>query len=407
MPAAASPATPAPPPAPAPAPRGAAAFARRAALFWAPFVIVAAVFEAALWRSGESWPVKRTLEAQARDAGAIALRGLLDQSFYAYKHAGLRRARPRVLALGSSRVMKFRAAMFGADAPRFYNAGGLVVNVEDLVAFADALARAEAPAVVLLGVDMWWLNAARPAEDGFSRGIHEDGARSWQGHVLAWRELLRRSDMLRATLPALAPGAGTARRIGLQARLHGEGFRHDGSLESGLPVPADARGWRFVDRERPTVARRIRRGVELFEPTHGVAPARVARLRRGLLRLRGRGCLVVGFAPPVYSGAAALLEQDERHRRLWREYREVLPRLFAALDMPYVDASTPARLGLDDRYLLDGFHPEETFLVHLLRRMLQDPRVAGALPTAGAAVERALASPRTNYWHADLGGARR
>lgn len=377
-----------------------ALFAARAALFFAPVALVLGALEAALWRTGESWPAARVVEAQGLQPDAVFLRGLLDQSFHAYKLAGLQRARPRILALGSSRVMKLRGPMFGDDAAAFYNAGGLVVNVEDLAAFVEGLPGELLPRVVLLGVDMWWLNAVKPAERHLSWAASEDGALDWRGHLFALRAILRRPAQAGRLWRALE--AEDEDRIGIEARISGEGFRADGSLAGGRPAPRAPQAWGFVDRERPPIARQIRRGIGFFPVSDGVSPARLARLRDAVAALRDRGVLVVGFGPPVYSGAAELLEADPRHRRLWREYREHVPRVFEELGQPFVDASTPAVLGLDDRYMTDGFHAEETFHLHLLRRVLADGRAARALPAALAAVKQALASPGTNPWYADF-----
>ena len=51
----------------------------------------------------------------------------------------------------------------------------------------------------------------------------------------------------------------------------------------------------------------------------------------------------------------------------------------------------------------DGIHAEETFQIHVLKALLHDDRVRAALPGAEAILDRALASPATNYWNPDLG----
>jgi hypothetical protein len=59
-------------------------------------------------------------------------------------------------------------------------------------------------------------------------------------------------------------------------------------------------------------------------------------------------------------------------------------------------------LGMDDRAMTDGIHAEETFQVHALKALLSDGRVREALPGAEGVLDRALASPATNYWNPDL-----
>jgi hypothetical protein len=294
--------------------------------------------------------------------------------------------------------MKFRAEMFGDASAGFYNAGGLVTSVEDLQEFVERLPPDRTPGLVFLGIDSWWLKPGRSSEEPFR--VSHDGALSWQEHLLAFRTLVMDRRMARATLEALRSGPETA-RIGIHAQARGQGFRFDGSMDSG-PPSGRARRRGFVDPDRPTTVKRIRTGAGFFKPAPAVSGPRLQALRDTLLRLRERGTLVVGFAPPICSEGVRLLESDPRHRRFWLQYRERLEGVFEELGLPYVDASSPARIGLDDRYMIDGIHGGETLHVHVLRRMLDHPRVAEALPEAASILDAALGSSRTNFWSADI-----
>jgi hypothetical protein len=57
---------------------------------------------------------------------------------------------------------------------------------------------------------------------------------------------------------------------------------------------------------------------------------------------------------------------------------------------------------MDDRAMSDGFHGEETIHARVTQVMLRDQRVQEAFRGADTALERALASPRTNDWQVDL-----
>lgn len=380
-------------------PSGVRTLLGRLALFFAPVACVLALLEVVLWRTGDSWPLAKVLEAQGQRTGAIFMRGLVDQSLYAYKWKALHERRPEVLALGSSRVMKFRAEMFGDDAARFYNAGGLVTSIEDLTAFVASLPADRTPRLLILGIDSWWLRPGRPSEQGFR--ISHDGALSWQEHLLALRTLVMDRRFARAALVSLRQ-PDTDGRIGVHAQSRGEGFRFDGSLESGARRPDRGRRRGFVDPERPTTVRRIRIGAGFFKAAPHVSADRLQALGQALAALRGRGALIVGFAPPICSEGARLLETDPRHRRFWLQYRDRVKRAFDEQGFPWVDASSPEQIGLDDRYMVDGIHGGETLHVHVLGRMLDDPRVAAALPSASEVVAAALRSSRTGFWEADI-----
>lgn len=389
------------------------------AAFWTPVLLPIALLEAFLWRMGETQPLPRIVAIQ-RAEGATFLRKY-NQDLKRYKYSGLLASRPRILALGSSRVMQFRAEMFGEDPRRdcggFYNAGGLIQEMDDLSEFASLTDELRNTEVIIIGIDMWWLNSNYPRRGssktaglaGFAQDIKTDAAFDWQNHALIFRDFVLRPPMSTRLLRALLLGEVGNGRLGLGAKIAGGGFRVDGSLSipsSSLPDPYPSPDGKFRDPEQPTVAERIRKSGKntgKFATSDGVSPERLEQLRRAVTRLRDRGILVIGFNPPVSTDAAAMLEASEGHRVIWSQYRQSVPALFAGLALPFFDASVPSNLNLDDFYMLDGFHGFETFHVYLLQEFLRDPRVDNALPHAREVVERALASPATDRWYPDLG----
>jgi hypothetical protein len=371
--------------------------------FFAPVALLLAGFETLLWRVGESWPVSRVVRVQQAQPEAIFLRQFLDQAFYRYKYLNWSRERPSVLVLGSSRVMSFRAPMFGRDSAAFYNAGGMIQSLDDLDSFVNRLQPGETPRVVLLGIDMWWLNGNWPSHDRLTPGIEKDGAAQWQDHVIALRHFITHPKEAVSFLRHGIRASNTRLRIGIAARFREAGFRTDGSFIRNHPLPRNAEQWRFVDREHPTVGERIRAGEKQFVPSEGIDPSRVATLKRIVTQLQSSGALVIGYIPPVATVYARVLEADSRFSGLWKEYVMMIPALLADLGIPYVNAAVPTLVGADDHYLSDGVHTEETFALLVIRKALEDPRVAAAIQISASVVDSILASPRTNYWYPDFG----
>jgi len=254
---------------------------------------------------------------------------------------------------------------------------------------------------------MWWLNddwdkADQGNTDRFS-ARPSDAANSWEAHLLA----LRRLWLKQGNAPKLWKSylnvtlSPSDDRIGLTAQLSDRGFRAtDGSaaypksitpsLQAPL-VPLD-----------PTHLELVAHGHKEFLPTTGISARLLNELREDLMELKRRGVLVVAFLPPFSSDMVRALEANSQQQALWHQYTQKIPALFAELRLPCVDASAPGKIGLDDRYMIDGVHAMETFHLYLLRAMLKDPRVEKELQQTGAAVQRALASRRTNVWYPDL-----
>jgi hypothetical protein len=357
--------------------------------------------EAVLQESGEIWPLGRVLAFERAHPDSLYLRGT-DQVFYAFKYRGIVERRPSALVLGSSRVMKFRAPMFGGQAAGFYNAGGMVNSLSDASAFVSRLRPATAPRVVLLGIDLWWLNAGVAPTFNFDAEVDKDAGLRFDDHLLALRWLVRHPASLAHELRAVNDPA-SRNAIGIAAREKHGGFRPDGSFKAIVPTPRTAEEWAFVDREVPPIIERVRTATANFPPADRVSPERLAALDDVLGRFQAAHTMVVGYLPPFSSEVAAALASDPRHRGLYFDFRRTMPQVFQKHGFPLFDASQTTSVGMDDRAMSDGFHAEETFQVRVLKALIDDPRVAPLLPGARAALDRALASPNTNYWQADFG----
>ena len=356
--------------------------------------------EAVLQWSGELWSLDRVFAYQRAHPDSLYLRAT-DQVFYAYKYRGILTTRPAVVVTGSSRTMKFRAEMFGDRANSFYNAGGMLNSLDDVHEFCLTLPSTRTPAVLLLGLDLWWFNDQVEPTHSFLAETPKDTS-AFDAHVIAMRWLLMHPRSFAVEALSMVRGSRD-RTVGVAAREKGGGFRPDGSFKSAVPTPRSELDWRFVDREKPPIIERVKNAKANFPPADHVSPSRAALLDAVLERYEHQRVLVIGYLPPFSSEVLAQLQSDPRHARIWADFRRTMPEIFRKHRFPLLDASDTAALGMDDRAMSDGFHAEETFQVHVLDALLRDERVRAALPGARAVLERALASPRTNYWEPDFG----
>jgi hypothetical protein len=373
--------------------------------FWTPVILAFGLIELALWRSGEYVSCRDVVEQQARPgSGTLWLRGYADQDFPRYKWLGFQKKRPRVIALGSSRAMHLRAEMFGREGASFYNLGGAVRSLADLEAWIDAVPDDLLPKVILLEVDVWWLDESWPGQELFTEGISRDHLQ-WQTHLTAMRGLLfsqRRQFAVRMLAHGRRPD-----RVGLRAELLDEGFRPDGSRQTWRPPPSPQKSRAYLDAiNRNWSAAESTGATEASEPSR-LSRERFAQLDRLLSRLEARGVTVLGFASAFTGAFVDARQSDPRSRRVWVDFRDEIPKLFAKHNMPFVMAMRTSDLGLDDRYMWDSHHPNDTFHLYVLRALLRDPKASQALPTTGRAVEAAIASPKTNVWYPDLTFGRR
>ncbi len=371
-------------------------FAGRAFLFFAPILFLIASAETLLWKTGETWTIKRVIERQRHGTGVLFMRGMLDQGFYRYKFLQIQERHPGILALGSSRVMEFRPEMFAARSDEFFNAGGMIQDLSDLKQFTRQLNSSNTPKILLLGLDLWWFNGNKPELQAFDAGVARDAARDWPEHA----RLLRRFKSAKTRQSILNALHARNEHIGIEAREALAGFRRDGSMQYHFAPPQET-GWKFVDREKPPIAERIRKGSPPFAPAVGLSAERLASLAQCLNSLTNKNVLVLGFLPPFSSEAALLLQTSPGHSNLWIETRRQLPKLFEQRGLPFVDASLLADLNSNDSCMIDGMHAAETFHLTLLDRLLDAPRAARSFPGLRERIRSSLRSPLSNPWHPD------
>lgn len=384
-------------------------FALRVLAFFTPLLILVGLMEAAFWRTGETVPITQIVAWQTehwpQGSPRLWQRAVLEENHDLYKKEMFKQRRPRIVALGSSRVLKFRDAMLGRDGKDFLNCGRMVVDIDTLEAFVDSLEPNTTPNVVFLGVDHLWLNSNYRRKE---IGLPEDATYDWRAHLTLWRSLSTPSfrngfrSRLRRALKTPRLDAQGRETLGINARLTSIGFRPDGSKPSDKTQPATPAEWKIDERKW---LEKVRQGTDNNVFTTGISQSLLQRLRVAVKKMQDKKVLVLIFAPPQISRAVALYETMPQQRGFWREHITALTALCREFNIPYCDASTPQKLGLTDAAMSDGVHAEETLHLYVLRAWLKDARVRKALPDASRVVEAAIKSPRTGLWFPDLSAA--
>ncbi len=348
-------------------------FVVRIILFALPLLFVVVALEWMLWHTGDSVPARQILIQQQRQVDTLYGRSYFSQQFNVYKIAAMRLRKPTILVLGSSRVMQFRDLMFAPLEQQFYNAGGMLQNAFDLRSFTNMIMEGELPAprVLIVGIDPWWIKR----DYGESSWLADpDEVYSPAAHVSVMRRILRSGSKLQALitdyqLPVHTPSGHLG--LGSLARRNSSGFRPDGSKLSPLQVFVDyAQTPNFVDRESPPVIQRIRKHISPFSLPAVVDQEQVGHIIESLKTLKGRGIEVYAFFAPFSAESLTALDYDSDMAPWWCYYKEKLPQLLHHQGIPVISILCPSDLGLDDRYMLDGFHPGEVFIAQMTERLV-------------------------------------
>ena len=89
----------------------------------------------------------------------------LNQNTYLYKLELIKKIKPKLLAIWSSRVMQFREEGFSKS---FVNAGWSMNHLNEWLKFLSEMIKFHKPDVILLWLDFWWLNSDYPSPSNYS-----------------------------------------------------------------------------------------------------------------------------------------------------------------------------------------------------------------------------------------------
>jgi len=285
------------------------------------------------------------------------------------KYLGVRNRKPRLIALGTSRVMQFRSQFFNQDVT-FYNAGGGVARGEDLKAFLDRLPLDAQPEVILLGLDQnffnhqWVRNSEKRSIDTM---FLEDDIEPLQILRTRWKRVYKDYFEGKFTLGDIIRADRSL--IGLSAIMKRSGFRNDGSYMHGLMIkephnPEYNDDYEFID-----TMRRIDNGNKRFEYGTEIRQESVAELKEFLAECKRRRIHVSAFLPPyAHAVHEKMRSMEGRYEYIWKLHSEISP-VFEKYGYKIQDYSDMSVLGAGDEEALDGFHGSEKAYLRLWLKM--------------------------------------
>jgi len=347
-----------------------ARFAKATLALLAFLVLIAAPYSAWwLYESGDC-AVERACAMQAD--GEFALFGSgVSQDFVDYKLQLYARVKPRIAAIGSSRVMQFRRACFAPDA-RFLNMGGVAGNLKILRSTLDAMLKVHEPEAVIIGLDFWWFmprwearpnDPAEPTSGSYSlrlASLKQPWTWLMEGKI-SFAELAR-------PLAGLF-GQGFRRdRFGIMAQQTSDGFGPDGAWYYTGDVTGRKRPY---DYQFQATLDEARHGIKAFYHARPgeEAPAQdhLDALCGIVHRLQSRGIKAYVFIAPLSERVLAFMRtRPEAYRHLFRLREALLARGIDALDC--TDAKA---FGSSDCEFVDGFHGGEVTYARILRLLAE------------------------------------
>jgi hypothetical protein len=316
---------------------------------------------------------------------AEVVHGNLVEHLAEYKLAMTLALRPEVVAVGSSRVMKWRGAFFdGCDARRdcFYNAGGSMATMREAEEFFRDVLASYTPRVLLLDVAHWHLDPNFTDNTHLPVDLRPSSPQRVERALADVRELARAalSDIdLQAALLGRVPARAGYR--GVRAIVKGAGFERDGSRREPDGYIAQLLAMTPAERTKDIVDRAygIGDGAYRFASFDKADEASLRELDTILSLADAHAVKVIAFISPYADDVADAIEAQPRISLGYADVEKQLGALFASHGVPFFPFRRMSEIGCPPGEAVDGYHIGEVCNARMLQRILQDPRAASIL----------------------------
>ena len=338
-------------------------FCLRLFIFSTPMIVVFAFPFVVLWQSGEILPVDQIIQKQQHSDRTVIVGLAYSNPEKYFKLHSLIERRSNVVVFGNSHVMPFREEFFKGIS--FYNAAVGGSRLPDFEKFVEHIPDGKEPKVLIAGLDAFFAQPnfewSQKEEDRFDRksGLL-DSLRilgtSWKN---IYRDYLQKKFFLRQLIGARQK---SETMIGVEAIVHGTGFRKDGShlknKEPGI----------FLDNSEDYS--RLKKA-ESFD-IHGLSL-----LESFLDECHRRGIYVIGFLPPTRQAVYDRLHLSGY--RYWEELPQKLEPLFKKYGFSLYDFSIPKFYGGDESEFYDDFHASDKAYRRVASQLFQRDKTLAAL----------------------------
>ena len=360
-------------------------FGLKCAMFFAPLVGLLALAAVSLSIVGEMTTPEHVLALQ-RSAPVLFEQMYQPKNDYpAYKVLGVRENRPRVLALGTSRIFSLRHEFVRESAGGFYNGYIFSAPLGAMRKFLERLSADQLPHALILDIDPWWFDEhaeIEPPPDYFEYPS--------QMEILdfAWRNglyLLTQQWAMRSP-PNL---------IGGSARLNKSGLRADGSSYPNF---------RRFDRIPHLLEKElhdVREGTDInfLRGSQTVSSAAVEEMQKLLDFCSTHHILLIGYLSTFHPSVYKTLQEIPSDAYIWH-VAPILTARFQKADALLFDFQNPSEVGCSASEYLDPGHESEVCTARILVAMARRDSRAASLFDADK-LQRLL-SHRPSDWQLGL-----
>lgn len=334
-----------------------------------PYSVLTVFTVIVFYKSGEIFWFNKTLQAQTIDR-----RNLICGTAYSnlpryFKWAAIDNCKPKVIALGSSRVLQFRSEFFN-DSISFYTTGGVFNRIVQLRAFLETIPENDLPKAIILGLDQWWFSARYDSVTKITDHLVSNSYSwfdNWSGLKNGWQKFYFDWWSGKIEWKKLwIENCSGIDWIGISARMESSGNRKDGSRAYGSALAGGT-----INSRIETAALRARVDEGLFKWTTQPDKNAVKELRLLLRFCTRHKITVTGFLPPMHGRILSELKKNQqRYANFFQLYNSLYP-VFREYGFYVYDCTIPQDYGSNDSEMIDAVHGSEKSFLKLYLRLLR------------------------------------
>ncbi|MBI3331793.1 hypothetical protein HYZ99_02425 [Candidatus Peregrinibacteria bacterium] len=319
-----------------------------------------------LERSGEYLPLREIVARQREHAGPCLYGSAVHSDFFHYKLEGYRQTKPKIAAVGSSRVMQLRQSYFTEP---FYNLGGGITSVDGAEHLIREMLRDHRPDHLIVGLDYWWfleesrqpVKTPKPPEEKPRRHLSSVALPFtwlWEGrlNLREYTNLLLHGTQARGTCA-----------IGVRAIINRSGFGSDGSHYYD-PIYRPGTSIKTAERFGRTLEM-IRNGEDVYRHRQTVRMDEVERFLTLLGSVKAGGTHVTIFVPPLPPIFQDALEARPQEYAFLQKIFDS----FAKTEFSFFNFHDPKTIGTNDCEFVDATHGDHIAFARVVKGMLADP----------------------------------
>ena len=287
--------------------------------------------------------IDKQLETSERNN--VLFRSGLNQFAFPYKTKLMKRVKPEIVVLGSSRSTQVRQQFFQKE---FINLGGAiqgVTDIEDYVIFLDD--NLLKPDLSILFIDPWWFNEVVSENGGMHQLDYPNGVSI--DHLFESLQLLKKGNWINL--------AFQSNNQGIAAILTEEGYGPDGSNNYGKYVTKNGRK---TDVQFKGTIMRIKNKKYAFQLINNPTPDLVMRACSAIKSINRRTNNLILVAPPFAPTVWSNISNNSELSYIGEVYHE-LEQCLGLKIHNYMDNNIS-----DDCEFLDGFHGGDTTYARII-----------------------------------------